>query len=292
MFAFFKKQKIKEYPLKKRKDTVLALVLGGGGARGVGHIGVIKALEELGVNPDIVIGTSAGSIVGALYSAGFNSLELARVAQNLKRKDIKNSGFIFFPSSTTNMENYFDTIMERNTVFSELKKKFIAVAVNVKTGKECRITSGSVCKAMAASSAVPGVFTPVEWQDKLLVDGGVLNTVPADVARELGADIVIAVDVNRVRGAGTPKNKTFSVVSASVGIMMHANVKQKLKFADLVISPDLEKFKSSKLDGINAMIDQGYKATMSLVPEIKKILLKKKIGRYNRCPKNPDVETI
>lgn len=265
---FFKKKKQQEDKVLRNKKVKLGLALGGGGVRGIGHIGALKALEELGLKFDYIAGTSAGSIVGALYASGLSSKEIEEITYSLKVRDIKKRNWFFMPSSTENIESTMKQIFKKDLVFSELQIPFIAVAVNIKTGKEVRIESGSVAKACCASSAVPGVFKPVVYQDMHLVDGGLANNVPADVVREMGANVVIAIDVNPNRGKGTESLKLFSIMSSTVGVMMQQNVESKLKFADLVIIPALGEFSSSKLGDTNAMIERGYNAVMEKKEEI------------------------
>ena len=151
--GWFKRKK--EFKYKKRRKTKLALVLSGGAGRGIGHIGAIKAFEKMGIEFDIVVGTSAGSAVGALYAYGFKSDEMEQIVSQLKVSDIKGSKAFFLPSSTKSLEDTISKAMGGEKVFSELKKPFVAVATNIKTGKEVRIGSGSVSRAVASSCAVP-----------------------------------------------------------------------------------------------------------------------------------------
>lgn len=265
----------KELKYKKRKRTKIGLVLSGGAGRGVGHIGVIKAFECMGVEFDIVVGTSAGSVVGALYAYGYNSAQMTEVLNKIKISDIRGSKKFFFPSSTSALEETINRVLGGNKVFSDLKKPFVAVATNIKTGNEVRLGSGSVAKAVASSCAVPGYFKPVIWDDKVLVDGGLVNSVPIDVAKELGADYVIAVDVNATRGGGTEKLKITSILSSTIGIMLKKNAVSHLELADVCVFPNLKEFKSTKLDGIAEMIAEGERAVLEKREEIIKILNKK-----------------
>lgn len=273
----------KELKYKKRRKTKLALVLSGGAGRGVGHIGAIKAFEKMGIEFDIVVGTSAGSAVGALYAYGFKSDEMEHIVSQLKVSDIKGNKAFFLPSSTKALEDTMSKAMGGEKVFSELKKPFVAVATNIKTGREVRIGSGSVSRAVASSCAVPAYFKPVIWEDKVLVDGGLVNSVPIDVALSMGADYVIAVDVNATRGDGTEKIKLGSIISSTIGIMLKKNAKSFLEFADFCICPNLKDFKSTKLDNAQAMIDEGERATMEKSQEIITILNKKPRKRNLIC---------
>jgi len=269
---FFKKKK--EGAIVKKKNKI-GLALGGGSARGIGHIGVIKALNELGIEPDFVCGTSVGSIIGSLVALGFSGEKLEEVAIGLKQSDIIKKNVFFTPSSTDTLEATLLKIYGKDIVFSELNKPFAAVAVNLKNGEEVRIESGSVARACCASSAIPGIFKPVVYRGMHLVDGGLANNVPADVVREMGANIVIAVDVNPLRGKGTESLKLTKVLSQMVGVMMQKNIDAKLRFADIVIIPNLGEFPSNKMSNTKEMIKRGYDAVMEKKDEILKLLRKK-----------------
>ena len=269
MFWFKKRQKNK--PIIHRKARI-GLALGGGGARGIGHIGVLMAFNELGIDFEFVSGTSAGAIIGSLYCAGFTASELEQIVKSLKVSDIKRRNLFFMPTSTEKLEETLLKIFNKDIVFSELDKPFTAVCVNIKDGSEVKINSGSVIKAVCASSAVPGVFKPVVYRGMHLVDGGLSNNVPADVAREMGANVVIAVDVNPTRGKGTESLKLTSILSSTVGVMMQKNIETKLAYADMVIIPELGEFKSSKLNDVDLMIKRGYEAVMNRKEEILALL--------------------
>ena len=289
-FSFKKEKKIKKY--KKRKRTKIALVLSGGAGRGIGHIGAIKVFEKYGISFDMVIGTSAGSLVGACYASGLTGVEMEKIVLGLKVKDITGKKPFFLPSSTLTLEDTISKIMGGEKVFSELKKPFVAVATNLKTGKEVRITSGSVSRAVASSCAVPAYFKPVIWDEKVLVDGGLVNSVPIDVAKNMGADYVIAVDVNSTRGDGTEKLKLGNIISSTIGIMLKKNAKSFLDFADYCIFPNLKDFKSTNFDNVQLMIDEGERATEENIQEIIEILNKKPKKKGLLCNTNADVEFI
>jgi len=256
----------------KHKKVKLGLAFGGGALRGIGYIGIIRAFEELGIVPDFVAGTSVGSIFGALYTFGMSSDQMLEELKKLKVKDIKDSKLIWKPSNAENIEELLIKAFGKDLMFSELKAPLSIVAVDIRRGEEVDINSGSVAKASSGSCAVPGVFSPVVYGDMHLVDGGLQNNVPADVVRDMGANVVIAIDVNRTRGQGTDSLKIMDVLKASLGIIMQANVDQKLYDADLVIMPDLERFSSSKLGEIEPMIQAGYDAVMAVKSQILKLI--------------------
>ena len=259
----------------KNKKVKLGFAFGGGALRGIGYIGVIKAFEELGIKADYVAGTSVGSIFGALYTAGISSSQMLSEIAKLKVKDIKDSRLLWKPSKPENIEEVLIKVFQKDLMFSELQIPLSIVAVDICQGKEVDITSGSVSKASSGSSAVPGVFSPVVYGDMHLVDGGLQNNVPADVVRAMGANVVIAIDVNKSRGMGTNSLKIMDVLKASLGIIMQANVEKKLEDADIVITPELDKFSASKLGEIEPMVQAGYDAIMSRKEEIFKLISNK-----------------
>lgn len=282
MFGFFKK-KVEEDKVQVNKKIKLGLVLGGGGCRGVGHIGALKAFEELGVSFDYVAGTSAGSIVGALYAYGKTPAEMEELIKTLKKRDIVGGVIPFVkPAKTEKLENLLNEIFGDITVFSEMKKPLTVVCTDIKTGKEVDFNYGNVAKVVSASCAVPGFFTPVVYEDMHLVDGGVRNNVPVDVVKKMGANVVFAIDVNHLRGTGTDSLSSMSVMSASIGVMMQAKVDSNLAVADLIFKPSLETFSPTKLEGVEEMIKIGYDTVMANKNKIIKMLGLKpnKIDKY------------
>jgi len=272
----------KQDKLVKNKKVKLGVAFGGGGARGVAFVGVMKAFEELGINIDYIAGTSIGAFAGSLVAFGKNSDFMKDAVDKIKMKDIRNSKLIWKPSYAKNIENILLKYFEKDVMFSELKIPFVAVCTDIKSGKEVHINSGSVAKAVSGSCAVPGVFTPVEYEDMNLVDGMLTNNVPADVVIEMGANVVFAIDLHENRASGTMSTKLLPLLSSSLGVLLQTNVNAKLKFADLVITPDLDRFKSTKIEDSNIMIEEGYNAVMSKKDEIINLLSKKpKKKKYN-----------
>ena len=281
MFSFFKKGE--EGKIQINKKVKIGLALGGGGARGIGHIGVLKAFEEIGIKFDYIAGTSAGSIVGALYSFGKPISEIEELAKSITRKHITGGMIPFLkPAKTENLEELINRAFGDITVFSEMKIPFCAVCTDLKTGKEVDFDYGNVAKVVSGSCAVPGIFTPVEYEGMHLVDGGLRNNVPVDVVKKMGANVIFAVDVNHLRGSGTDSLSTASVLSSTIGIMMQAKVDHTMTMADLIFEPALEKFSPLKLEGVDQMIKIGYDTVMANRGKIERMLglNPKKIGKY------------
>lgn len=263
----------------KHKKVKIGLALGGGGARGFAHLGVLKAFEENNISFDYVAGTSAGSLVGALHCAGLTYQQIYDIAKDLKKKDIKPGTFMFVPSKTEGLQKVIISAIG-DISFQELKKPFAAVAVDLISADEIIITHGSVAKAVAGSCAVPGVFVPVEFEHMHLADGGLQNTIPADVPRLYDCDYVVAVDVNSTRGEGTDSLKMIDVLPATIRILMKSNAVKGYLNADVIIQPNLKRFKSTKMDGFEEMIEEGYRAAMDKMPEILNIISKKRKERF------------
>lgn len=263
---------------KLKKFHKIGLAFGGGGARGFSLIGAIRAFEEEGIKFDYIAGTSVGSIMGAGYANGMTSDELEAIASGLKEKDIRTNKIPLMPSSTDALEKLVISAMGDINI-EDLKTPFCAVAVDMISGNEVDITKGRLCKAVAGSCAVPTVFSPVEFEDKLLFDGGLQNTIPADVLRSLGCDAVVAIDINSTRGNGTDSKKYIDLLITSVGIMMKSNAIKGYMNADIMIKPDLKRFSAKKVAGMEDMIKEGYEATMMMMPQIKELFKHKKVKR-------------
>jgi len=197
----------------KRKSAPVGIALGSGGARGLAHIGVLEELEAMGISPDIVAGTSIGSIVGAGYCAG-QLPEMRELAL-----DIDLRTFLFkimdfgMPRSGLVEGKRVQELLEEiigDRTFRDLQKPFRCVAADLKSGEEIVFTEGPLLHAIRASISIPGIFTPVKHGDGFLVDGGLVNPVPVDQLKAMGARITIAVDVNKGTLRANKKTKALS----------------------------------------------------------------------------------
>ena len=269
------KTKIKDdIDIKRNKKVKLGLALGGGATRGYGHIGALKAFEEYGIKFDYVAGTSVGSLVGALYCAGLSCEQIYDIGMDITEKEIKTSKIIFVPSKTTGIQNIVKKAVG-DISFDDLKIPFCAVAVDLISGEEIRITKGNLATAVSGSCAVPGVFAPVEFENMHLADGGLQNNIPADIPRLNDCDYVIAIDVNSTRGEGTDSLTLVDTLLASLRILMKSNSVKGYINSDIVIKPDLKRYKSTKTEGKEEMVEEGYLATIEKIPEILKLISKK-----------------
>lgn len=262
----------------KRKKPKIGLALGGGGTRGFAHIGALKAFEENGIIFDAVAGTSVGSLVGAFYAAGFTFEQIYEIGKNLKEKELRPSKLIFVPSKTDGIEKVLtDNLGDIN--IEELKKEFYAVAVDMKTAQEVHISKGNLAKAVAGSCAVPGIYHPVEFEDKMLSDGGLSNTLPSNVLKLRNCDYVVSIDINSGREHGTDSTKVTDIIACSIRILMKSNVVKGYIYSDVLLKPDTKRFKSTKKEGYEEMIEEGYKEALKYIARIKELSSLKKVSK-------------
>lgn len=269
---------------KRSKKVKVGLALGGGGARGFAHLGAIKAFEEYGIKFDFVSGTSAGSLVGAFYCAGLTFDEMLKIGRSFDEKDIRTSKIVFVPSKTDGIENVIKRTLGDINI-EDLKIPFSAIAVDLKSTDEVCITKGNLAKAVAASCCVPGVFQPVEHNERLFCDGGLRNTLPADVPKLFGCDYVVGVDVNKSRLYGTDSSKVLDVLACSVRILMESNIIKGYEYSDVILKPETKRFKATKMEGFLDMIEEGYRETIDKMPEILRLFSNRPIRRRkkNKC---------
>nr|WP_217345284.1 patatin-like phospholipase family protein [Noviherbaspirillum sp. L7-7A]MBV0879536.1 patatin-like phospholipase family protein [Noviherbaspirillum sp. L7-7A] len=259
----------------------IGLALGGGAARGFAHIGVIKALEAQGIVPDIVVGTSAGSVVGALYAAGNNGFKLNRMALEMDEAAISDWAVPLFAKSPgvlkgEAIQRYINRAV-RNAPIEKFPISFGAVATDLQNGKPILFQRGNAGMAVRASSSVPGVFQPVKIGDKSYVDGGLVAPVPVRYAREMGADFVIAVNISADPDA-QPSTSSLDVVLQTFAIMGQTINRLEMKDADIVITPSLGAMKGSDFSGRNLAILAGEQAAASVMPELRAKLKMKREG--------------
>lgn len=260
-------------PSPKPPAPKVALVLGGGAVRGFAHIGVIKALEAHGIVPDMVVGTSAGSVVGALYAGGYTGFELQKIAFQLEQESVgdwvlPDRGFI----KGEMLQNFINRALQ-NRVIERMNKPFAAVTTELQTGEMAVFRRGNTGMAVRASSSVPGVFQPVNIGGKEYVDGGLVSPVPVRAARGMGADVVIAVDIS-----GKPKNAklndTIDIFLQAFNIMGQTIGRYELAEADVVIRPQTGTIGATEFDQKHLAIMEGEKAALAALPLIRSKLQK------------------
>ena len=254
----------------------LALALGSGGARGVAHAGFLKALEENKIKPDIITGCSMGSIVGAGYASGMTATQIKNVLVNLKKADlfditanpIKKCGLMAGKKMRSLLAKYLGEI-----TFDQLKIPFGCVATDIITGKVVNLTSGNVVDSICASSAIPLAFPPVKIDSHLLVDGGVLERNPVKLAKKLGGDVIIAVDVLGELTENANYKNIFDVAFRMFVIQENTLTKKShTKNADLVVIPELGNMSQFKVENQQLAYERGYEAGKKAIPQIKELL--------------------
>jgi NTE family protein len=246
----------------------IGLALGGGAAKGFAHIGVIKMLEASGIHPDVVAGTSAGSVVGALYASGMDAFALQQTAFGLDEAKIRDvrlfSGGLVQGQA---LQDYVNQLLHKQPI-EQLKMPFAAVATELESGTRTVFVRGNTGRAVRASSSIPGVFEPVEIHGKHYVDGGVVSPIPVDAARQLGADFVIAVDISAAPNGSNPQGM-MNIVGQSIDIMGRQLAAQESARADVVIRPDLRGIGRTDFEQKNQAILEGEKATLAAMPAIR-----------------------
>ena len=257
----------------------LGFALGAGGSRGVAHIGFLKAMEENGIKADYVAGTSMGSVVGACYAAGYTADFMWQEISKLSMSDIFDLSFNPIANGALlkaqKMRKKLATYFEKTPTFDQLKIPFKCVAVNLIDGK-LKVFEGkdNIAEGIAASSSIPGIFKPCKIDDMLLVDGGVKCRVPMTQVKEMGADVVVAVDV---LGEIKPLNKRYNLISLLLrtfdvmdGDLSKANA--DVQRPDLYLTPDLGDMVQYKFKGMDMAYEQGYKIGIENADKIKKLI--------------------
>jgi NTE family protein len=248
-----------EPPAAAPRAVRIALALGGGAARGFAHVGVIKALEAQGIHPDIVVGTSAGSVVGALYAAGYGGFELQRLAFAMEDGTVSDwslpdRGIIKGEA----LQNYVNTALG-NRPIEKLGKLLAIVATDLQSGEAVVFRTGNTGMAVRASSSVPGIFQPVRINGREFVDGSLVSPVPVKIARELGADVIIAVDISSQPQFSKTGN-SLEVLLQTFNIMAHTIAGHELPQADVVIRPRIGSISGADFQAKHLAILEGERA--------------------------------
>ena len=265
-------REVKPVPLEPPPKAVkVAVVLGGGAAKGFAHVGVLKVLEANRVPVHMVVGTSVGSLVGSLYAYGYPAYDLQKVAMGLEKGDladltVPDNGFV----KGEKLEAYVNR-MVRDTTMEHLRTPFYAVATDIGSGQETVFGKGNTGSAVRASCAIPGVFRPVRIGDRTYVDGGLVSPVAVDAARRRGANVVIAVDITGDVDGSVPEG-TLDTIFHSINVMYSKIAADQLSRADVVIRPKVGYIASGDFTKRHEAILEGEKAASEELPKIQALL--------------------
>lgn len=246
----------------------VGLALGGGAARGFAHIGVLQVLEEQGIRPDLVVGTSAGSLVAALYASGHTPNELERLAMALDESSITDW---VFPGRSLMRGEALARFVRQNTGGKSIEGMRLPlgiVAADLQSGQAVLFRQGDVGTAVRASSAVPAVFEPVRVGGREYIDGGAVSPIPVRHARQMGADVVIAVDISAIPQGQRTKG-AVDILLQTFNIMGHAISQHELADADVVMRPRLQGIGSADFSARRLSILAGREAALSVLPQLK-----------------------
>jgi NTE family protein len=275
-------QAVAGVPLRSEKPVV-ALALGSGGDRGFAHIGVIKALEASGIKVDLVLGTSAGSVVGALYAGGYSGAGLEKLALEMDREKLKDYDF-----STRGyvrgeqLQDFINRALDNRSI-EQLNTPFVAIATQLGSGKAVAFNRGNTGMAVRASSSIPGVFYPVSINGEEYVDGDLKKPVPVTLAREMGADFIIAVDISQQPKDHKELKDIIDILKQSLRIMRQSILSSELESAQVVIRPDIGMTPEIDATSKLRLIRIGEEATLAALPkireELEKVAAKKALER-------------
>ncbi len=271
----------------KAREPVVAVALGGGGAKGFAHIGVLKVLESHGIKPKIVTGTSAGSFVGSIYASGKTPYQLQQIALTLKESDIRdltlNSQGVV---QGQKLQNYVNKHIA-NKPIEQFPIRFAAVATRLDTGTKAEFIKGNAGQAVRASCSIPNVFVPASIGGKQYVDGGLVSPIPVKTAKAMGADIVIAVDIS-ARPVGNKPLNMWGLLDQTINIMGQQSINEELNQASVIIQPKVGHLGTLDLKASNESILEGEKATQLKIISIEKAIsdFKKSPAAFKPAPKS------
>ena len=268
----------------------VGIALGGGAAKGFAHIGVIKMLEANRIRPVVVSGTSAGSVVGALYASGMDAYAMQEKAFALDESRIRDvSLFSGGVVKGQKLQDYVNELVGGRTL-EKMKKPFAAVATRLEDGQRTVFVRGNTGQAVRASSSIPGVFEAVAIGKSHYVDGGVVSPVPVDAARELGAEFVIAVDISsKANGIASPTS-LLGNINQSITIMGQKLGALELQRADIVIRPRVSDIGAAEFEQKDRAILEGERAAQAALPQIKAKLAQLQASRTAKARQSAEAE--
>jgi NTE family protein len=252
----------------KKKRPTIGVALSGGAAHGFAHIGVLKVLHEAGIPIDYLVGTSAGSVIGAAYASGTSFDEMIEVCSTMRWRDIakltlSRRGL----ASIQHSHRVLDRLIKVET-FEQLQPRFYSVATDIRTGEIIVLSRGALKPAVQASCAIPGLFIPVEVQGRFLVDGGLAANLPVLPLRQLGVDKIIAVNVSSRLDPHHPPHNLFQIVLQSMFIVGHAAMRSARESAHVMVEPEVHDFDWDAFDRCQEIAKAGERAMLEALPQI------------------------
>jgi NTE family protein len=256
-----------------KRPPRIGLALGGGAARGFAHVGVIAALEEAGIKPDLVVGTSAGSLVAAIYATGKTATQMQQIALSMEEAEITDWTLPFFGRGMLRGEALarYINVQVNNKLIESMVIPLGIVATDLRTGQGALFRQGDTGMAVRASSAVPSVFNPVKIGAAEYVDGGLVSPVPVRYARQMGAEVVIAVDISSAP-EGNAADSQLQILLQTFAIMGKSINSYELKDAELVVRPALVGVKSGDFSAKRRAMDAGKLAMQQAMPQLKALI--------------------
>jgi len=266
-------QKSLKFVKRLRKPSCVGLALSGGSTYGAAHVGVLQVLEGAGIKPDVVAGTSAGALVGAAYCAGVPLPEIERLFNSIDwpsliRISLKKPLSIF---DTQPMEAFLKQAIG-DIEFKDLKIPFNAIACDINTGEKIILDHGPLAQAVRASAAIPGLFSPVEIESRVLVDGGIVDNLPVNQVRAMGAKYVVASDVSKRGKINKNPENPIDVVMAMIYIMQARAALISEDACDCYIRPQVSQYSSWGFGDVDKMHDAGVEAAEKALPTLKRDL--------------------
>jgi len=269
--------------MNKNKPKI-GIALGSGGARGLAHIGVLKVLEENNIPVDYIVGCSMGAIIGACYALNPNIKEEEKKVLSLTKRDLLKLIDLASPKRALISGNKIRSFIKEligDKSFSDTKIPLEIITTDLESGKEVRISKGKLADAVRASISTPGIFLPVRFGKKLLIDGGVVNPTPIDVVKEMGADVVIGVDLTMQSKTKFENPSVIEILMQSFRVLRTQTVRSNVHSVKnaIIIKPNL----SNRLDyfkfyDVQKFIKEGERAAKKALPKIKKLIESKKKG--------------
>ncbi|MFH1958292.1 MAG: patatin-like phospholipase family protein [bacterium] len=279
----------------------VGLVLSGGAAKGIAHVGVLQCWEEWNFPVDLIVGTSVGSLAGGLYATGMSVAAIANMGADLNWKKLVE--FKITPVRMLNLSSIVSnermgallTSYIGEKTFEDLKIPFICIACDLKTGEKIIFKEGRLIPAIRASSSIPGIFEPVSYKHRLLVDGGVIDNVPTDIAKDSGMDMIVA----SWAGGSTIMEDTKNIISVLTQVISISGTllsKEQLKLADVVISPNMDDISPLDIDKFSQAQKKGYEECLKKTGEIRHVFLVKTLEKIKEAKRAklspPDADEI